>query len=621
MSPEGTTLAIYYVRNVERKISKHSLRISLDLSKENDPDSSNGMRKFVGSVDDMKYDNESITSTSCCANGRNFLNSWYSENRRAVKVLKYVILHSIILVYAVFASLYWTNHNSNCELEWCNGYGMLLILLGVVYFSLLYYYVIKRYLSEGIETVFSPITSCIGSIRQRSCLSRSLKTSFYVALFIALVIFLIYDTIDSRDRLISCLGFVIILLFGFVFSKHPTQINWRPVIWGIILQFLFGLLTIRWEIGRQIFGCLSNKVAMFLDYAKDGASFVFSPALVNNGVFAFSVLPVIFFFSFMIQILYYWGAMQWVIMKLGWALHSIMGTTVCESLNSAANTFLGMTESPLLIKPYISKLTTSEIHAVMCSGFATVSGTVLAAYISFGAQPSHLITASVMSAPAALCYSKLFYPETEKSQTTFKNIPLQKSEDTSVMDAATKGALAGIPLVLGIVANIVAFVSFISFLNGILSWIGGLVGFPALTFEYLLSKAFMPLSWIMGVPWDQCEDVGTLIGLKTVVNEFVAYQKLGEFKAQGKLSPRVEGIATFAICGFSNPGSIGIMMGGLGSMAPDKREQIAAVAIRAFIAGSAVCFLTAAIAGILMNEDFYSQAVINGTTVSPAMTS
>ncbi|XP_015110947.1 uncharacterized protein LOC107037099 isoform X2 [Diachasma alloeum] len=537
---------------VERKISKHSLRISLDLSKENDADSSNGMKKFVGSVDDMKDDNESIISTSCFANGKSSMNSWFSKHRRAIKALKYVILHAIILVYAVFASLYWTNHNSNCELEWCNGYGMLLILLGIVYFSLLYYYVIKRYLSDGIKTVFSPISSCIQSIRGRSCLSRSLKTSFYIALFIALVIFLIYDTIDSRDRLISCIGFATILLFGFVFSKHPTQ-----------------------------------------------------------------VLPVIFFFSFMIQILYYWGAMQWVITKLGWALHSIMGTTVCESLNSAANTFLGMTESPLLIKPYISKLTTSEIHAIMCSGFATVSGTVLAAYISFGAQPSHLITASVMSAPAALCYAKLFYPETEKSQTTFKNIPLQKSEDTSVMDAATKGALAGIPLVLGIVANIVAFVSFISFLNGILSWIGGLVGFPALTFEYLLSKAFMPLSWIMGVPWDQCEDVGTLIGLKTVVNEFVAYQKLGEFKAQGRLTPRVEGIATFAICGFSNPGSIGIMMGGLGSMAPDKREQIASVAIRAFIAGSAVCFLTASIAGMLMNEDFYAQTVVNGTTLSP----
>lgn len=173
------------------------------------------------------------------------------------------------------------------------------------------------------------------------------------------------------------------------------------------------------------------------------------------------------------------------------------------------------------------------------------------------------------------------------------------------MDAATKGALAGIPLVLGIVANIVAFISFITFLNASLSWFGGLVGFPNLTFEYLLSKIFMPLSWIMGVPWDQCEDVATLIGLKTAVNEFVAYQKLGEFKRNGKLTPRVEGIATFAICGFSNPGSIGIMMGTLSSMAPEKREQVAAVVVRAFIGGSAVCFMTASIAGKLSTILFF----------------
>ncbi|KAK0075455.1 hypothetical protein PV326_011569 [Microctonus aethiopoides] len=406
------------------------------------------------------------------------------------------------------------------------------------------------------------------------------------------------------------------LAMGFIFSKYPRQINWRPVIWGLILQFAFGLITIRWSIGRAIFKCLSDKVATFLNYAEDGATFVFSKEIIDNKVFAFAVLPVIFFFSFFIQILYYWGAMQWIILKLGWVLQTIMGTTVCESINSAANTFLGMSEAPLLIKPYISKLTSSEMHAIMCSGFATVSGTVLAAYISFGAQPSLLITASVMSAPAALCFSKLFYPEIENSQTTFQNIPLQKSEDNSILDAATKGALAGIPLVLGIIANIVAFISFISFLNASLSWFGGLVGFSDLTFEYLLSKIFMPLSWIMGVPWDQCEDVATLIGLKTAVNEFVAYQKLGEFKRNGKLTPRVEGIATFAICGFSNPGSIGIMMGTLSSMAPEKREQIAAVVVRAFIGGSAVCFMTASIAGILMNEEFFSEQHINGTTIN-----
>ncbi|XP_034951722.1 solute carrier family 28 member 3-like [Chelonus insularis] len=592
---------------VERRISSNSLRLSVDLSVEqNDADMSEEKKYYRDSHYLEKGENLSKTTS---LNG-----SWFSRNRGLGKYIAILILHILVLIYFIFASLHWSKHNNNCVFEWCDGYGMLLLLVGLTYLGLCYYYIVKRYFSSSIKRLTRPISLSLDSISKKRYACCVFKTIFYTAVAIGFIVFLIFDTIESRERLISGIGVVVLMTFGFVFSKYPRQVNWRPVIWGLILQFGFGLITIRWPAGRAIFQCMAEKVATFLAFAKDGSSFVFSEQL--SGIFAFSVLPVIFFFSFMIQILYYLGAMQWIILKLGWLLHVVMGTTVCESLNSAANTFLGMTESPLLIRPYISKLTTSEIHSVMCSGFATVSGTVLAAYISFGADPAHLLTASVMSAPAALCYSKLFYPETEKSQTTFKNIPLQKSDDTSVMDAATKGALAGIPLVLGIVANIVAFVSCVSFLNAVLSWLGGLVGFPELTFEYILSKAFMPLSWIIGIPWDQCEDVGTLIGLKTVVNEFVAYQKLGEFKKAGRLTARVEGIATYAICGFSNPGSIGIMMGGLGSMAPDKREQIAQVTIRAFIAGSAVCFLTAAIAGILMTDDTYTSVSLNSTTIS-----
>ncbi|CAD6217221.1 GSCOCG00004731001-RA-CDS [Cotesia congregata] len=586
---------------VERKISEHNLRISIDLTKENNGEE---QKKYIESIDSENSQSlKKETKFQLCFSNKNAL----------IKYFGVIAINIVVLIYLIFASLYWSKNNNNCVFEWCDGYGMLLLLISITYLSLCYYFIIKKYFSNAIKLIFRPCCDCLESINRIRYASCSIKALFYLIILASVIVFLIYDTIGSRDRLISCIGMFVMLSFGLLFSKHPRKINWRPVIWGLILQFGFGILTIRWSVGRMIFQCLSNKVAKFLNYAESGSKFVFSDQLVDSKVFAFSALPVIFFFSFMIQILYYLGAMQWVILKLGWALHAVMSTTVCESLNAAANTFLGMTESPLLIKPYINKLTTSEIHSVMTSGFASVSGTVLAAYISFGAQPAHLITASVMAAPASLAFSKLFYPETEKSQTTFKNIPLQKSEDTSVMDAATKGALAGIPLVLGIIANIVAFVSFISFFNAILSWFGGLVGFTDLTFEYLLSRAFMPLSWIIGVPWDQCEDVATLIGLKTVVNEFVAYQKLGEFKKLGKLTPRVEGIATFAICGFANPGSVGIMMGGLGQLAPDKREQIAAVAIRAFIGGSIVCFMSASIAGMLMNEEFYESLVNNST--------
>lgn len=214
--------------------------------------------------------------------------------------------------------------------------------------------------------------------------------------------------------------------FGFL--VNPKKINWRPVICGAIFQFLLGVFCIRWSVGRAIFQCFGEKVARFLDFSKEGATFVFGNFLVmQENVFAFTVLPTIFFFSLCISVLYYLEVMQWVLLKLGWILQSVLGTTVCESVNSAANIFLGMSEGPLIIKPYIKSLTDSEIHSVMTSGFATVSGSVLAAYISFGAEPQHLITASVMAAPAGLFFSKLIFPETQESKTTSDNIQMEKS--------------------------------------------------------------------------------------------------------------------------------------------------------------------------------------------------
>ncbi|EZA61523.1 hypothetical protein DMN91_003553 [Ooceraea biroi] len=534
----------------------------------------------------------------------NAFNAYISKHRRIFKSFILTILNVLIIAYIVYGGFYWKKKfcKGNCDFQWCNGYGMLLILAGLTYIGLFYFLIVKRYFGKHIIRCCRPLTNSferLQSTKYGACIGAVI---FYLLVLVAIITFLIIDTADSRYRLISLLGVVVMLGLGWLFSKHPGQVNWRPVFWGLILQFTFGLITLRWPVGRSIFQCLSGKVASFLDFAKAGAAFVFSEDIVSKGVFAFAVLPVIFFFSFAVQILCYIGALQWVIMKLGWILQSILGTTLCESISAAANPFIGMSESPLLIKPYISKLTSSELHAILSSGFSTVSGTVFAAYIAFGAQPAHLITASMMSAPAALSYSKLFYPETEQSLTKFDNIKLEKSSDSSILDAATNGALAALPIVLGIVANIVAFISFIAFVNGILSWCGGLVGYEALTLELILAKIFMPLSWIMGVPWEHCEDVGTLIGLKTVVNELVAYQKMGEFKKEGRLSGRAETIATFAVCGFANPGSIGIQLGCFSSLAPEKKEQVTNVILRAFVAGSVVCFLTASVAGVLTDE-------------------
>ncbi|XP_018369850.1 PREDICTED: solute carrier family 28 member 3 isoform X2 [Trachymyrmex cornetzi] len=532
----------------------------------------------------------------------NAVHAYLSKHQRVFKTFGLIILNLLFITYIIFASIYWENQQRNCDFQWCEGYGLLLILTGLIYLGLFYFLIVKRYLSKYILQCCRPATNSLERLQNTKYGTRITAIIIYLVILIAIVIFLTIDTVNSRHRLISILGVIILVGLGWVFSKHPGQVNWKPVIWGLILQFILGLITLRWPVGRSIFQCVSAKVATFLNYAKSGSKFVFSEDIVNKGVFAFTVVPVIFFFNFIVQIMCYLGAMQWIIMKLGWILQSIMNTTLCESFVAVANPFIGMSESPLLIKPYLNQLTSSELHAVISSGFSTVSGTVLAAYISFGAKPAHLITASIMSAPTSLAYSKLFYPETEQSLTKSENIKLEKSSESSILDAATNGALAAIPIVLGIIANIVAFVSFIAFLNGILSWFGSLVGYEQLSLEIILAKIFMPLSWIMGVPWEHCEDVGMLIGMKTIVNELVAYQRMGELIQQGRIYGRSEAIATYAICGFANPSSIGIQVGLYSSLMPEKKEQVTKVVVRAFVTGSAVCFLTASIAGVLLDD-------------------
>lgn len=434
-----------------------------------------------------------------------------------------------------------------------------------------------------------------------------------VIIFIALGVFLYFETSEDPSRLSSLTGPLAFVLIGYAVSTDRKSIKWRPIITGIVAQFLLGVICIRWDVGRSIFQCLGDKVATFLNYSKQGSRFVFGDEIVDKGLFAFAILPVIFFFSFFISILNYLGALQWFIMKLGWILQKLMGTTVCESVISAANIFLGMSESPLLVGSYLHLLTKSELHAIMASGFATVSGTVLAAYMSFGAQPAHLITSSVMAAPATLAMAKLYYPENEQSKTKSKNIELAKSEDTSILDAASKGAQAAIEIILGIIANIVAFVSFIAFINAVVAWFAFLVGQDNITFEWIFAKLFIPLSWALGVPWDECDVVAKVIATKTIINEFVAYQRLGQYKQQKLLSPRSAGIATFAICGFANPSSLGILIGTLSALAPKRRPCITSVAFRAFAVGCIVCFTSASFAGLLMPEDSFD----TGTTEAP----
>ncbi|XP_032571570.1 solute carrier family 28 member 3 isoform X2 [Drosophila sechellia] len=528
---------------------------------------------------------------------------------RLVRISLYVLLHLCVVGYFSYATYHYhdiTNYecywkdNPLCGINFCTGYGMLLLLLGFIYLGLFYYYVFKPIVGHSLHRNYIRPFS-----KKWHNFSRTRVVSLAsIALLLALLaIFVYFECRDEPQKLVSLVTPCFFILCGYVFSTNRRAIKWRIVITGITCQFLLGIFCIRWEVGRKIFECLGNKVATFLGYATDGAEFVFGDFLVQNNVFAFAILPVIFFFSFFISILYYMGTMQWVVIKLGWILQQILGTTVCESVTAAANIFLGMSESPLLIRPYINKLTKSEIHSIMVSGFATVSGTVLAAYLSFGASAAHLITSSVMAAPATLAISKLYMPETEESLTSSDSIELEKSEDCSLLDAASSGASNAVPIVLGIIANIVAFVAFIAFLNGLVSWFGYLVGLEQIDFEWIFSKLFIPLVWAMGVPKEDCDIIAKVVATKTIINEFVAYERLGQYIENNDITARSAGIATFAICGFANPSSLGILIGSLSAMAPHRRSTITAVAFRAFVVGSIVCFVSASFAGILIQED------------------
>jgi concentrative nucleoside transporter, CNT family len=400
-------------------------------------------------------------------------------------------------------------------------------------------------------------------------------------------------------RLVSLLGLFTLLFIAWALSNNRRAIPWRTVAVGTLLQFGFALLILKTGPGQAFFGGATDVVTAFLNFTDAGASFVFGDNFTEH-YFAFKVLPTIIFFSSFITVLYYLNVLQWVVKGFAWLMMRLMGTSGAESLSSSANIFVGQTEAPLLIRPYVGTMTRSELMAVMSGGFATIAGGVLAAYVGMGVSAGHLIAASVMSAPAALVMAKLMFPETEESLTAGEVKVAVEKPWVNVIDAAAEGATAGMKLVLNVAAMLIAFLAIIALLNALLGLVGGWVGYPGLTFEAILGWLLRPLAWVMGVPWEEADEVGALLGIKTVLNEFVGYVRLEEMVAAGQLSPRSEVIATYALCGFSNFASIAIQIGGIGAIAPERKGDLARIGLRAMVAGSLACFQTATIAGMLM---------------------
>jgi len=409
-------------------------------------------------------------------------------------------------------------------------------------------------------------------------------------------------------------GAAVILAIAVLCSNNRRAINWQTVAWGLSLQVVFAILVLKTSIGQRVFTTLGDAITKLLGFSGVGADFVFGPlgtrpvwARVMNAtlgsegeryatVFAFQVLPTIIFIAALFAILYYFGVMQIIVRIFAVVMHRIMKASGAESLNVAASIFMGQTEAPLTIRPFLPEMTQSELMTVMTSGMAHISGGIMAAYISFGIEAKHLLTAVIMTAPGTIMMAKMLVPETEVPK-TMGTVKLEvERTDVNVIDAAGRGTGEGLHLALNVGAMLISFLALIALVNAVLGTVP-FYGEP-LSLGRIFGWVFAPVAWAMGVPWRDAPTIGNLLGTRMAVNEFVAYAQLGPMKSM--LDPKSFTIATFALCGFANFSSIGIQIGGIGALAPNRRHDLARLGLRAMFAGTLANFMTATIAGFLL---------------------
>jgi concentrative nucleoside transporter, CNT family len=405
-------------------------------------------------------------------------------------------------------------------------------------------------------------------------------------------------------RFTGLLGIVAILGVAFLISAHKRQIKPRIIAWGVGLQFAFALLVLKTDFGK-VFQAIGAGVNAMLNYTQEGSKFLFGPLGTKTGpygvLFAFQVLPIIIFIASFFSILYYLGIMQWIVRGMAIVMQKVMGASGAESLNVAASIFMGQTEAPLTIRPFIAGMTQSELFTIMTSGMAHVSGSVMAAYVMIaGVEIQHLLTAVIMTAPATIMLAKIFFPEVEKPATSGRVEIKVQSTAVNIIDAAGQGAGDGLHLALNVAAMLIAFLALIAMVNGIL---GGLHGLPGMgwlpaSLQTIFGFIFAPIAWLMGVSWKDAGTIGNLLGTRLVLNEFVAFIDLGKIKAT--LDPRSFTIATYALCGFANFSSIAIQVGGIGALAPSRKSDLARLGLKAVMAGTMANFMSACIAGILL---------------------
>jgi CNT family concentrative nucleoside transporter len=409
-------------------------------------------------------------------------------------------------------------------------------------------------------------------------------------------------------RFTGILGLLTMLGLAYAFSTNRSAISKKTVAWGLGLQVVFAIFVLKIELGRILFQKAGDVVNRLLSYSFEGSKFVFG-ALGAQGssmgfFFAFQVLPTVIFIAAFFAVLYHYGIMQFIIKLAAKVMTRFMGASGAESLNVAASIFMGQTEAPLTIRPFLPDLTRSELMTVMTSGMAHVSGGIMAAYIAFGIEPKHLLSAVIMTAPGTILMSKMLVPETEIPKTAGRVVMSEEEKDAekkeNLLGAIARGTTDGLGLALNIAAMLIAFLALIALANGILGGIHnrlGVIWFPS-SLQQIFGALFAPIAWVIGIPWRDCPAIGNLLGTRMVLNELVAFSMLGPQRAV--LDPRSFTIATFALCGFANLSSIGIQLGGIGALAPNKRGELARLGIRAMLAGTMANLMSASIAGMLL---------------------
>jgi concentrative nucleoside transporter, CNT family len=414
-------------------------------------------------------------------------------------------------------------------------------------------------------------------------------------------------------RFTGLLGLATMLSLAFLMSSNRRAIKLKTILWGLGLQTVFAFFVLRVDWTRNAFEYAGNGVKRLLDYSFVGSEFVFGPLGSKSSLvmvdgtptgkaffFAFQVLPTIIFIAAFFALLYYLGVMQVIIRAAAWVMQRIMGASGAESLNVAASIFMGQTEAPLTIRPFLPDLTRSELMTVMTSGMAHVSGGIMAAYIAFGAEPKHLLAAVIMTAPGTLLMSKMIVPETEVARTAGKVTMPEDAEhkDENFLGAIARGTTDGLNLAINVAAMLISFLALIALLNGVMGGVHNHVGWFPGSLQQVFGWIFSPVAWVIGIPWKDCHSIGNLLGIRMAANELVAFTQLGPMKAT--LDPRSFTIATFALCGFANFSSIGIQIGGIGALAPNKRSELAKLGIRAMLAGTMANLMSASIVGMFL---------------------